>query len=109
MKVLRIFFKIILFPISLVLTIVVAVSEFLIEKCAIILNIFSFIFFLGAIASWLQYFFAWPFGEAGESFTLTTAIAATVASFLLSPYGLPTFVAWIVSKLDDLNDLIKSI
>jgi len=105
----RIFFKILLFPISLALTIFVSVSKFLIDKCMIILNILSGILFLGAIAAFLQYFFGWPFGEAGESFTLTTAIAATVLAFLLSPYGLPTFVAWLVSKLDDLNDLIKSI
>jgi len=105
----RMFFKILLFPISLILTIIVYMSAFLIEKCTIILNILSGIFFLGAIASWLQYFFGWPFGEAGGSFNLTTAITATLASFLLSPYGLPTLAAWIISKLDILNNLIKSI
>jgi len=105
----RIVLKILLFPISLVLTIVVALSEFLIVKCAIILNIISSILFLGALAAFLQYFFGWPFGEPGESFALTSGIAGLVFAFLLSPYGLPTFVAWIVSKLDDLNDLIKSI
>ena len=109
MKALRIFFKIILFPISLVLTIVVAVSEFLIEKCAIILNILSSILFLLSIVAFLEYFFGWPLGGAGRTHTLTTAIAGMVFAFLLSPYGLPTFFAWIVSKLDDLNDLIKSI
>ena len=103
------FLKIILFPVSLILTIIVAISSFLIEKCAFILNIASGLIFLGALAAWLQYLFGWPYGQAGTSFALSSAIVGIILSFLLSPFGLPTLAAWIVSKLDILNDLIKSI
>lgn len=105
----RIFFKIILFPISLVLTIFVAVFMFLVERVAGLLNIISGILFLGAIVTFLQYFFGWPYGEAGTSYALVTAISATVFAFLLSPFGLPTAMVWILAKLDNLNDSIKAI
>ena len=105
----RMFFKIILFPVSLVLTIVVAISNFLIIKCAIILNFLSGIVFLAALAGLAQYLFGWPFGEAGDSRIIGTVIFGFVLSFLLSPYGLPTLAAWLVSKLAILNELIKSI
>jgi len=105
----RILFKILLFPISLILTVFVGISSFLIEKCAVLLNIVSGILFLGALASLIQYLFGWPFGEAHTSFGLMSTIIVAVAAFLLSPYGLPTLAAWIVDKLDDLNGAIKSI
>lgn len=105
----RIIFKILLFPISLILTIFVAISNFLIVKCAIILNIASGILFLGALATMLVYLFGWPYGEAGHTEHLIMAIVGVVLSFLLSPFGLPTLMAWIVSKLDALNEAIKSI
>lgn len=70
----RIFFKVLLFPISLALTIVVAISEFLIIKLAILLNIVSGLLFLGALLGFLQYFFGWPMGQAGNTHNLVTAI-----------------------------------
>lgn len=105
----RIFFKIILFPISFVLTILVAVFTFLVGRVAILLNIISGILFLGAILAFLQYLFGWPYGIAGNTQTLITAIIATVAAFILSPYGLPTAAIWILAKLELLNDTIKAI
>jgi hypothetical protein len=78
-------------------------------KCAMILNIVSGIVFLGALAALIQYLFGWPYGEPGDSQNLVIVVTGLVLSFLLSPYGLPTFAAWIVSKLDLLNELIKSI
>ena len=105
----RIIFKILLFPISLILTIFVGVSGFLVEKCAVLLNIISGILFIGFLASLAQYLFGWPLGEARTSFGLMSTVIVGVAAFLLSPYGLPTLAAWIVGKLDDLNGAIKSI
>jgi cytochrome c biogenesis protein CcdA len=105
----KILLKIILFPVSLILTIIVAISSFLIEKCAIILNIASGLIFLGALAGLLVYLFGWPFGQPGHPQDLVMVITGAVLSFLLSPFGLPTLAAWIVSKLDLLNELIKSI
>lgn len=105
----RIFFKVLLFPVSLVLTIFVAVSVFLIERIAILLNIISGILFLASLAAYAEYFFGWPFDRIGDTPTLQLAIFATVFAFLLSPYGLPTATFWLVGKLDNLNDTIKSI
>ena len=105
----RIIFKILLFPVSLILTIFVAISNFLIIKCAIILNIVSGLVFLGALAALIQYLFGWPYGEAGNSQNLVFVATGVVLSFLLSPYGLPTLAAWLVSKLALLNEMIKSI
>jgi hypothetical protein len=48
------------------------------------------------------------FGSGGNS-ELIGAITICVVSFLLSPYGIPKFVTWLVSKLDDLNNLIREI
>lgn len=105
----RIFFKVILFPISLVLSIFVAVFTFLVERVAVLLNIVSGLLFLGAAVSLLQYFFGWPYGDAGSSYALTAGICGMVFAFLLSPFGLPTAMIWILAKLDILNDSIKAI
>jgi cytochrome c biogenesis protein CcdA len=109
MKALRIFAKILLFPFSLLLTIFVAVSMFVVERCAGILNILSGIIFLGALAGYAQYLFGWPIGTASEATTLQLAIFATVFAFILSPYGLPMLAVWILAKLENLNDAIKAI
>ena len=105
----RIFFKILLFPLSLLLTIFVAVSLFVVERCAIILNIISGIMFIATLAAYSQYLFGWPMGTAGDIATLQLAIFGTVFAFILSPYGLPTLAVWLLAKLDNLNDAIKSI
>ena len=105
----RIFFKIILFPFSLILTIFVAVSMFLVERVAGLLNILSGILFLGAVVAYVQYFFGWPYGVAGNTGDLVAAICATAFAFILSPYGLPTVAVWVLAKLETLNDLIKAI
>lgn len=105
----RILFKILLFPLSLVLTIFVAISCFLIERVAVLLNIVAGIMFLAALVAYSQYFFGIPYGTVGHTPTLQLAIFGTVFAFLLSPYGLPTFTFWLVERVDNLNDIIKSI
>ncbi len=105
----RIFIKILLFPLSLLLTIFVGVSMFLVERCAAILSILSGIVMIGALAGYSQYLFGWPVGDAGNASSLQLAIFATVLAFVLSPHGLPTFAMWLLDKLDNLNCAIKSI
>jgi hypothetical protein len=105
----RMFLKVLLFPLSLLLTIFVAAAMFVVGSCAVILNIFSGIMFLASLAGYAQYLFGWPMGSAGNMPTLQLAIFATVFAFLLSPYGLPAFAVWLVDKLDNLNCTIKSI
>jgi hypothetical protein len=109
MRILRILFKILLFPISLVLTVIVAFSSFIIVQCAAILNIISGLLFLGALLCYAQYFFGFPYGSAWETHELVTAVTITVTAFIISPYGLPSLVMRAVDKLDDLNLAIKSI
>ena len=105
----RILIKILLFPFSLLLTIFVAVSMFVIERFAGILNILSAIMFIAAVAGYAQYLFGWPVGAAGNAPTLQLAVIGMVFAFVLSPYGLPTLAAWLLGKLDNLNGAIKSI
>ena len=109
MIVLRVIFKVLLFPLSLLLTIFVAVSMFLIERFAVLLNIVSGIMFLAALAGYLQYLFGWPIGDAGNMSTLQLAIFGTAFAFMLSPYGLPSLAMWLINMLDGLNYAIKSI
>ena len=109
MRPLRILLKILLLPITLVLSIIVAISMFAIERIAGLLNIFSGIIFLAALVGYSQYLFGWPFGIAGNVPTLQLAIFATVFAFILSPYGLPFVAMWLIGKLNDLNCVIKSI
>ena len=106
---LRVIFKVLLFPLSLLLTIVVAVSMFLIERLAVLLNIFSGVMFLAALAGYAQYLFGWPVGDAGNTSTLQLAIFGTAFSLMLSPYGLPLLAMCLINMLDGLNCVIKSI
>jgi hypothetical protein len=105
----RIFFKILLFPLSLLLSAFTGIDVFLVERFAGILNILSGIVFIAALGGYAQYLFGWPVGDAGNTPTLQLAIFATVLAFVLSPYGLPTLAMWLLGKLDNLNSAIKSI
>ena len=106
---LRVLFKVLLFPLSLLLTIFVAVSMFLIERFAVLLNIFSGIMFFAALAGYAQYLFGWPIGDAGNTSTLQLAIFGTAFAFILSPYGLPLLAMCLINMLEGLNCAIKSI
>jgi hypothetical protein len=101
--------KILLFHVTLTLSIFIAISSFLVERCASILSFVSGIVFLGALVIYMQYFFGWPIGEAGQVHALKGAIITTIAAFLISPYGLPMLVICILGKIGDLNEAIKSI
>ena len=105
----RILFKILLFPATLLLTVFVAVGRFITVRCAVLLNIVSGILFLGALIFFSTYFFGWPLGGAGTADHLLTAVIFGACAFLLSPYGLPMLMMWALDRLDDLNGAIKSI
>ncbi len=57
----RIAATILLFPLTILLTIFVAVIEFLTERIAVLLNIFSGIVYLAALVSYAEYFLRFPF------------------------------------------------
>ena len=109
MKIIRTFFKVLLLPFMLILSIIIAVSTFIIERCAGILSLLSSIIFIASLVGYSQYLFGWPFGVKGSMYSLQTSVFGTVFAFLLSPYGLPLFGLWLVSKINDFNRVIKSI
>lgn len=99
----RVLFKLLLFPISLILTIVVYVCAFFVGGFGIVLKIISGLLFacmllMGGFAIFKSNVYDWQ-----------PVIVLAVVSFLLSPYGLPKLAEWLVIKLAELNDLIKEI
>lgn len=93
----RILAKIILFPIVVALTILVAVCRFIGSFSGMVLAVLAGLLFLVGLA------------------TLTLlrdprgSVISFVLTFLISPYGIPLFLNWLVNKLDDLSCAIRSI
>ena len=71
--------KIILFPIILLLSILIAFLKFIIKVSGMILGIISFLVFIGAVACFVQK-------------EMATGMVALLLAFLISPYGLPKIV-----------------
>ncbi|MBF1104490.1 MAG: hypothetical protein HXL54_02805 [Solobacterium sp.] len=88
--------KIILFPISLVLSILTAFLTFLLGIGTALLYLLMMFCIFGAIASFLQK-------------EVTIGIEALVLGFLLSPYGIPMAGAAVIAFLKRINEAIKSI
>ena len=99
----RIFFKVLLFPVSLILTLLVSVSSFLVGGVGNVLKIISGLLFLGTLAMGGLAIFK------SDVYDWMPVIVIGAAAYLISPYGLPKLAEWLVVKLDDLNDLIKAI
>ena len=85
--------KIILFPIILLLSILIAFLKFIIKVSGMILGIISFLVFIGAVACFIQKDMA----------------TGMVALFLISPYGLPKIALWITAYLEVAKDTLKEI
>ena len=99
----RMFFKILLFPVTLILAVVVHVSCFLVERIGGLLSIISFLLFMGALLM-----FGFTVFKPDDTYR-QPAIISAVISFIISPYGLPKIAVLIVCKIDELNKMIKSI
>ena len=84
--------KIILFPIILLLSILIAFLKYIIRVSGMILGIISFLVFIGAVACFIQ-----------------KDIVALLLAFLLSPYGLPKIALWITAYLEVAKDTLKEI
>jgi uncharacterized membrane protein YGL010W len=93
----RILFKIILFPITLVLSIVVGVCRFVCGFSGAVLGVISTLLLTLALLTLILL--------KEPSGALTTAIIA----FVVSPYGIPKLAEWLIDRLEDLNFAIKSI
>ena len=90
----RLILKILAAPLVMVLTVSWAFLLFLFCWAGMILNIISGIAMLGAIILFI----------GGQ---VTGGIVFTVIAFLLSPVGIPAIAAWLINKLDDLNEALK--
>lgn len=88
--------KIILFPISLVLSILTAFLTFLLGIGTALLYLLMIFCIFGAIASFLQK-------------EVTIGIEALIIGFLVSPCGIPMVGATVIAFLQGINEAIKSI
>ncbi|HHT14367.1 MAG TPA: hypothetical protein GXZ86_00650 [Clostridiales bacterium] len=88
--------KIILFPISFLLSIITAFLTFLLGVGTALLYLLMLFCIFGAIASFLQK-------------QVTTGIEALIIGFLVSPYGIPMVGATIIAFLQGINETIKAI
>lgn len=92
----RLILKIILFPISLILSILKYILLFVLNVGTWILNIISGLIAIGAIASFIN----------GET---ELGIIAVVLALLFSPYGLPYIASKLVIEIESLNLKVKNI
>ena len=88
--------KIILFPISLLLSILTAFMTFILGIGTTILYFLMLMCIFGAIASFMQK-------------EVAIGIEALIIGFLVSPYGIPMVGATVIAFLQGINEAIKSI
>ncbi|EHL10346.1 hypothetical protein HMPREF9625_01346 [Oribacterium parvum ACB1] len=93
---LRWIIKILLFPISLLLSILIAFMAFLLGIGTVLLYFLMIICVVGAIASFIQN-------------KTILGIEALFLGFLFSPYGIPMLGASIIAFLHVVNKGVKSI
>lgn len=93
----RILLKILLFPITLTLSVIVLVCQFLCVFSTMLLSILAFLLFVLALAIMVL------LGEVGEG------LKALLTSYLISPYGVPMLAAWLIGTVGGLNERLKSI
>ena len=93
----RILLKIVLFHITLALSIIVLVCEFLCVFSTMLLSILAFLMFVLALAIMIL------LGEVGEG------LKALLAAYLISPYGVPMLAAWLIGAVGGINERLKAI
>ena len=93
----RLLLKVLLFPITLSLSIVIAFGRFISELSSALLAIAAVVVF--AIALGTLILLKDPAG----------ALVTCIGAFVISPYGLPKLAEWLIDRLEDLNFAIKSI
>ena len=93
---LRIIIKILLFPIVLALTLLVAFCRFFCLFSGMVLGIVAFLLFLLGIVV--------LFAGRVDGF-----IGFLVLAWLVSPYGLPLAASWLTERVADFNHMLKSI
>ena len=92
----RIIIKILLFPIVLALTLLVAFCRFFCLFSGMVLGIVAFLLFLLGIVV--------LFAGRVDGF-----IGFLVLAWLVSPYGLPLAASWLTERVADFNHMLKYI
>ena len=92
----RIIIKILLFPIVLALTLLVAFCRFFCLFSGMVLGIVAFLLFLLGIVV--------LFAGRVDGF-----LGFLVLAWLVSPYGLPLAASWLTERVADFNHMLKSI
>lgn len=92
----KLLLRIILFPIILILSLLIAFSKFIVTFGGTILGLFSFLVIPGVLACIIQ----------GE---VKLGIEALIIAFLISPYGLPKIAMWMVAYLEYGKEKLKEI
>ena len=92
----RIIIKILLFPIVLALTLLVAFCRFFCLFSGMVLGIVAFLLFLLGLVV--------LFAGRVDGF-----IGFLVLAWLVSPYGLPLAASWLTERVADFNHMLKSI
>lgn len=92
----RLLLRIILFPITLILSILIAFSKFIVTIGGTVLGLLSFLVILGALACFVQS-------------EVQLGIEALIIAFLISPYGLPKIAMWLVAYLEYGKEKLKEI
>ena len=93
----RILLKILFFPITIILTVLILFFDFVFLFSTAVLSILSFVVFMIALGT------IFILRETSEG------IKIIVLAYLISPYGIPMFAAWLIAKIEGLNDMLKSI
>lgn len=96
MIIFRVFFKIILFPISIALSIITLFLTFVLGLSTIFFKLISFIAIMGFLGSVYH----------GEK---ALAIEAIILAYLFSPYGLQVLGYFIIEVIEGVNERIKAI
>ena len=92
----RILFKLLLWPLVLVLSFIVAFGRFLYTFSSILLSVLSGLFFFFAVGNLIM----------GEK---EAAAGLFLTGFFISPFGIPALALWMVEKLDDLKEMIREL
>ncbi len=92
----RLLLRIILFPITLILSILIAFSKFIVTIGGTILGMLSFLVILGVLACFVQS-------------EIKLGIEALIIAFLISPYGLAKIAMCMVAYLEYGKEKLKEI
>ena len=92
----RTLLKVLLFPITLLLNMVLAIAKFILVLGGSLLGILSFVFLLIGVGGMIT-------GDYQ-----TVGIPALIFGYLLSPLGLPLIAIWVIARIELFNDWLKS-